>query len=378
MVGEPAFPTTPEGFMYPALMLVALLFLVPGSVDAEDGDVAPGDGLGLSTNRPSASRPSRPSPLPVPLPGAGLGGLGAVAGLAAGLRRAKGRRKDEDDDPARAYEGDLDAVWGLQSGEEVVLLDPAGDGRIAIRFGPADADYVAILVPGTGVGLGDTAKYVERTRNIYEAAAQHTGSRTVGVIFALPFDSPDRILTSPFSPDCACNATKARTGGAALTEFVRGLDLEARRVTVIGHSYGSTVVGSAFAHDGLGRFADTAVFLGSPGVLAHSADELEVSGAVYAAQAPFDFIDVAGPWPAADSVSLTHSRPSKDLLIHGLDPTAVQFGAVRIPAGGAGHSSYFFDPTSLRSLGLIITGKNPLAERPWPRRVRPPSGGRPK
>lgn len=341
--------------MFTTLSVVLLLFAGWLQLDEPtDPYTAPGDGLGLATNRPQPTPPS-PSPLPlVPFTGAGLGGLAALAGVAAGART--GSRKEED---GGAFDGDLEDVWGLDAGDAVLLLDPRGDGLIAVRVGPPDADYVAILVPGTGVDLGDTADYVERTRNIQQAAEQHARGRTASVIFALPFDAPDQVLTNPNNPDCACNDRKARQGAVALTEFVEGLDLDARRVTVIGHSYGSTVVGAAFAHEGLGAYADTPVFLGSPGVLVHSAEELDAPGEVYAAQAPLDFIDEAGAWPILDILSFW-SRPTKELLIHGLDPTAPQFGATRVPAGGVGHSSYFSDPTTLRSLGLIITGNDPL------------------
>lgn len=344
--------------------LSVVLLLLAGSLQIDepaDPYPAPGDGLGLATNRPSSVPPvSSPPPL-LPLPGAGLGGLAALAGLAAGRMRTGSRRDEDATSPAGGVDGDLATVWGLEPGDEVLLLDPRGDGQIAIRIGPADAEYVAILVPGTGVDLGATADYVARTRNIQQAAQQHAGGRTASVILALPFDAPDQILTNPNNPECACNDRKARQAAAALTEFVMDLELDARRVTVIGHSYGSTVVGAAFAHEGLGAYAETPVFLGSPGVLVHSAEELDAPGEVYAAQASFDFIDIAGLWPVLDALSLW-GRPSKDLLIHGLDPTAPQFGAIRIPAGGAGHSSYFSDPTTLRSLGLIITGQDPLVE----------------
>jgi hypothetical protein len=350
-----------------------LLLVILGQVPTgEPPEPAPGDGLGLTTNRPRSTPGPRSKPPSIPLPGVGLGGLAALAGLAGGWKRNGGRRKGA---TGEAFDGDLDAVWGLAGSDEVLLLDPRGDGRFAIRLGPPDADYVAILVPGTGVGLGDAQDYVTRIRNIHQSAERYAGSATVATILALPFDAPDQILTNPSNVDCACNSEKARRGAVALTEFIADLDLDARRVTVIGHSYGSTVVGAAFAYNGLGAYANTPVFLGSPGVLVHHADQLDALGEVYAAQAPFDFIDGAGVWPVLDTVSF-RGRPNKDLLIHGVDPTAPQFGAIRIPAGGTGHSSYFFDQTTLRSLGLIITGKDPLAPRPWPRRVQPYAGGR--
>lgn len=356
-----------------ATFTVLLLVLVGQVPIGESPEMAPGDGLGLTTNRPPSTPGPRSRAPSLPLPGAGLGGLAALAGLAGGWKRSARRREEGTD--VTAFDGDVDAVWGLAGSDEVLLLDLEGDGRMAIRIGPPDADYVAILVPGTGVGLGDTPDYVTRIRNIHESAERYAGSATVATILALPFDAPDQILTNPSNVDCACNSEKARQGAVALTEFIADLNLDARRVTVIGHSYGSTVVGAAFAYNGLGAYANTPVFLGSPGVLVHHADQLDALGEVYAAQASFDFIDGAGFWPVLDTVSF-RGRPNKDLLIHGLDPTAPQFGAIRIPAGGAGHSSYFSDRSTLRSLGLIITGKDPLSSRPWPRRVQPNAGGR--
>lgn len=280
---------------------------------------------------------------------AGLGGLAALVGVAAGRTRTVRRRPDS------VYDGDITAVWGLQPSDEVLDLNIAGDGRIAVRVGPADADFVAVFVPGTGADLGDTAENMARARSIHEASLRHADNATVAVIYALPFDAPDRILTNPLSADCACHPQKARVGGAALTEFVRALDLGDSRVTVIGHSYGSTVVGAAFAHEDLGAYADTPVFLGSPGVLVNQAADLKAPGAVYAAQASFDLIDLAGVWPILSAVTL--GSVGRDHLIHGLDPTAPAFGARRVPTGGIGHGSYFTDGKTLDGIGKIVVGR---------------------
>ncbi len=341
-------------------ILLLLVLTLPPDLPA---DAVPGDGLGLSTNQPpppvaarSVGSPALPIPVPTP---AGLGGLGAAAAATA-LALSGGRvsRRRTDDSPAdTAYDGDLRDVLGLEPGEEVVHFVPGHDGRVAVWVGPRDARYVAVLVPGTGADLSATHEQLVRARSLRDAAvAELGGAHDVAVVYALAFDAPDHVLTpNIWSEDCACNPDKAFAGGAELTDLVDDLDLDGRYVTVIGHSYGSTVVGSAFLHAGLGRFADTAVFLGSPGVFADSAGELGVRGEVYAGQADLDPINLTG-FLGLISI-LPHTGPEE--MVFGTDPTAASFGAKPVPTGGRGHDSYFTDSTSLRSLGRIIVDLEP-------------------
>jgi pimeloyl-ACP methyl ester carboxylesterase len=136
--------------------------------------------------------------------------------------------------------------------------------------------------------------------------------------------------------------------------------------TVIGHSYGSTVVGHAMS-DGGSLDVDNVVFVGSPGVGVPTVSELALDGIapdrlgdhVFATAAPADpvtWIGVAVPEVA-----------------HGVDPTSDVFGArvfesapgdysIDIPVLGdvgfdpPSHSSYFEQGTpSLRSMAQIIT-----------------------
>lgn len=354
--------------MLTAAVLIALVTVAPGSANfADDDPLAPGAGLGLTTNRPRSVPAAPPLPVsppaPFPIPAGALGGLAAVAGAVAarggtaGRRSRKGSRAEGERVAGDAYDGDLRSVWGLGPGEQVLYINAAGDGQFAVRIGPEDAAHVAVLVPGTGAGLADTIDNADRARAIQRAAQRYAGEEAVTVIYALPFDAPDRILTTPWSADCACSAEKARQGGAALTEFVAALDLGHRNVTVVGHSYGSTVVGAAFGFEGLGAHARTPVFLGSPGVLVNRAADLNSTGAVYAAQASFDPIDMAGVWPVFSMLWL--GGAGRDRLIHGLDPTAPAFGAEPLPTGGIGHGSYFTDARTLDGLGRIIVGKQP-------------------
>ncbi len=140
----------------------------------------------------------RPLTPPIPLPAAGVGGLAVVAGLASGgLRKRRAHHgRDATNDYAKGYDGDLAAILGIHPGEEILLLEPGHDGRIAVRIGPAGADHVAIYVPGTGADLMSTSANLQRARILRQAASQAAGGETVAVIYALPFDARTRSSTS--------------------------------------------------------------------------------------------------------------------------------------------------------------------------------------
>jgi hypothetical protein len=266
----------------------------------------------------------------------------------------------------RAYDG---WVASLGSDADVLMLDPRGDGRVAIRLGPADAEHVVILVPGTGADLAGTQRHVARARTLLIAAQQADPSSTVAVIHALPFDMPDDVVASPLSANCACNPHKAAVGATELTRFVAGLDLEGADVTVIGYSYGSTVVGKALADEGLAGHVDRALFVGSPGVGVDRAEDLNLPpGSVFAAQARGDVINHApsmrplaigailgGPIGLVQGAVWALGRTEVgDRLTHGLDPTAPSFGAQYVETGEFGHGEYFDDPSHLVHIARVV------------------------
>jgi hypothetical protein len=127
--------------------------------------------------------------------------------------------------------------------------------------------------------------------------------------------------------------------------------------TVIGHSYGSTVLGAAATH-GHHLDADNVIAVGSPGMLVDRADRLNLRtrGNVYVMRAANDAISMGGvvtDWTL------------------GADPIAPGFGAHRLaadpgPAGPFGlpsigaHSSYWLDGnTALKNFGAVIAGRPP-------------------
>lgn len=343
-----------------ALLLLVVLGAPPGTPD----DVgAPGDGLGLATNGSTPS-PAPSSTLPaIPTPALGLGALAAIAGLAA-MRGAPGGRTGADRKAKMSEERPV-----------LIHLDGSGDGEIAFRIGPADADHVAIYVPGTGADLTsalDTG--LERARNIRAAAQLADPTATVAVIYALPFDAPDHVAWHPLSADCACNPELADVGAQRLTEFVAAQDLGDTDVTIIGYSYGSTVVGDALADEGLAPLVDRVVLVGSPGAGVDNVADLNMpDGAVYATRAEGDIIHLApglkpigvglatpgllGFWPGV--LWSLGDRVLNDRLIHGTDPAGDEFGATAFASGDFGHGDYFDSVDHLDGIGRAVVGNAP-------------------
>src|SRR4051812_40125780 len=181
------------------------------------------------------------------------------------------------------------ATWAAQ-GRHFLEFDPDGDGRAVEVLGDlTKATKVAILVPGVDStladfdrGLGGVPRRAPgvQARALYQQLAKRSGD--VAVIAWLGYDAPEGIGLA------AATEGRARAGAKALTAFVR--DVQKQRpdatVTLIGHSYGSLVVGLAARH--LPEVSDV-IALGSPGMGASRAADL--GGAhIWSALAPQDWI----------------------------------------------------------------------------------------
>ncbi|WP_081392415.1 alpha/beta hydrolase [Mycolicibacterium fortuitum] len=177
------------------------------------------------------------------------------------------------------------------------------------------------------------------------------GPNDVSVATWMGYDRPMDLIEAA-DPECAAN------GGSALDTFLDGMhashDGPPAIGTVIGHSYGSTLVGGA-ATGGGHLAAENVIAVGSPGMLtSHASDlNLEANANVYSITARNDIIH------AATGMTL------------GADPFATDFGATRLdaspgPTWGPGlpsvpaHSSYW-DPgnPALENMGAIIAGRPP-------------------
>ncbi len=235
----------------------------------------------------------------------------------------------------------------------VLFSDPAGDGRIAVLVGSFDhVRHVAVLVPGMGTEASDIGALVTEAERI-RASAEAVGGSTA-VVAWIGYDAPKGLEDQARFE--AASEGQAIEGGVALTAFVAHLrGMTDAPLTVIGHSYGSTVVGDA-AKDGMD--ADRLVVLGSPGMSAESTDDLHLPAGteVFAAAIPGD--------------------PVAHLQWFGDNPTAPGFGAQTFDTGPGrpitanpfdNHSGYFEEGSlSLANIGRIVAGASPSARVPTP------------
>lgn len=225
------------------------------------------------------------------------------------------------------------------------------DGHAVVAVGNPDAaDNVATLVPGTGSGLSGVGGDLQRTKAMYDAAVGTVPTEATSVILWSGYDSP------PGIPDAASDLY-ANSAAPRLDSFQNGLrashDGPPSHNVVIGHSYGSTVVGAATTR-GASLDVDELVFVASPGVDAERVNELSLDR-VDAAEVGRHVHSTTAYW---DPVQLI----PKILGIHGFDPSDPEFGA-QVFTGSPGepgigvHSDYWESGNpALTELGRIITG----------------------
>lgn len=237
----------------------------------------------------------------------------------------------------------------------LLLLDPSARA-VAVVHGDLDrAEHVAVLVPGMGTrvatslpALAGAARRLHRTA---EDLAVRSSGRRVATVAWIGYPAPRGVLQ-------ASSAARARAGAPALRRLLTGIDgrADARgrdvHLTLVGHSYGSMVAGTAVRRR---AGVDDLVVLGSPGVGAATRADLHVPGTVYALEARGD--------------------PVAELGWFGEDPGDEQFAAVLLESDGGvdprtgqallaseGHSAYYdAGSESLRNVAAVVAGRPELA-----------------
>jgi hypothetical protein len=262
---------------------------------------------------------------------------GRVRDLRTGLDRLAARLEEEGS--PRAYLVD----FGLD-----------GEGRAVVALGDPDRSAnVLTHVPGMTSDLKSLGGELSRAERVAVRAGELGPDRATSAVLWLDYDAPDFV-------DEAASARPARDAAPQVTRFQEALRVthhgEPAHQTVLGHSYGSLVVGKAASAGGLP--ADALVFVGSPGVGVDSAAQLGFPAErVWATTSATDPIRLA----AAPKELLLPDFPGTERhLWFGRDPSQSGFGARVFPSQfDAGHLGYWDRGPALDALTRITLGGTP-------------------
>ncbi|WP_406284660.1 alpha/beta hydrolase [Embleya sp. NBC_00896] len=241
----------------------------------------------------------------------------------------------------------------LRSGDDMYLMgfSAKGDGRAIVAIGnPDTAAHTAVYVPGTGAELAGIGSHVSRMRSLWLAAQQVKDPGEVSAIAWVGYDAPDTLVH-------AMVTSYADNAAPDFVRFLRGVGVAQgidsnNHVTVIGHSYGSVVLGQA-AHQSGGLAAKDIIVVGSPGMHVKRAADLHA--------------DPKHVWVGAaqgDVVTDIGSGAHAPIVNHGgikrrVTPDDADFGANRFTSDGAkGHSEYWSTShsASLDNQAAIVAG----------------------
>jgi Alpha/beta hydrolase len=233
-----------------------------------------------------------------------------------------------------------------------------GVGAAAIAIGnPDTAANTSVLVDGSGSGVREGTLADTDAVRLYEESTRAEWAKEIAVVVWAGYDAPNTVFDlGLYEPNAA------RTGGRLLAADVNALAVTHRgaptHMTVVGHSYGSTVVADAATY---GMRTNDVVLVGSPGTdRAHSADDFHLSpgGHLYVGAA------------SGDAVTWSPVRVRPGLLAPSLgglgdDPAVDGFGSTRFKAEVPGytlnpiydHLHYFDDGSeSLFSIADVVSG----------------------
>ena len=244
---------------------------------------------------------------------------------------------------ARSVASTLSGAEATGGVVQLLQFDPAAD-LVAIAVGDVDtAAAVGVLVPGIETTpTEDLAGLVGDARDVAAAAAAAAPGLAVATVAWLGYRTPG--WQTSFLPSAA------RDGGRALDRALDGLAAARTgpggapprgraappRTTVVAHSYGTVVAGRAVRAPGR-LAADALVLLGSPGLVAGDADDLEAE-------------EVYGAWSPGDPVSW--------LQWFGDTPADPSFGDVPLPVEPTQWHTQYYDPDrpTLAAIGEVVAG----------------------
>jgi hypothetical protein len=235
------------------------------------------------------------------------------------------------------------------------VLDDQGHAAVSIN-NPDGAIRHATFVPGTGQDLSRLEYSTEKSEAMMQATlAADPDNLDISDVSVTTWMDYDR----PMDLGQAASPGYAHSGADALQDFQTGLRVShddgaaggQSTNTVIGHSYGSTLMGAAALDGHLD--ANNVVAVGSPGILAGNASDLNLpaDANVFATRAQNDIIGAAtgltlGPDPMSSKFG--------GIPFEAAPGPAWPFGSPSVDA----HSSYWSDGNpALLNMGKVIAGQ---------------------
>jgi hypothetical protein len=271
------------------------------------------------------------------------------------------------------------------------------EGRAIISIGnPDTVANVNTYVPGTGGGLdgangGDFHRLQTMAFDAYEAS----GATDTANVLWMDYDAPDRVFPYQDGEGFAPEATDpgfAEDAAEGLESFTQGLRATTENtdpfdpppnLTMTGHSYGTTVIGTAASTEGVD--VDNIIFVASPGTNVESANSLGIdTDNVYATRNESDIIGQAtdqnlsaaqgagvgflsaGPPTAIVGGIAGYLSADPDEMVLGTDPTSDAFGATVIDSAADttknamdNHGTYWdeVNEDGRRDMANVITGQ---------------------
>nr|WP_232006696.1 alpha/beta hydrolase [Mycobacterium sp. 1245805.9] len=242
-----------------------------------------------------------------------------------------------------------------------------GEGTAAIAIGnPDTATNTAVLVKGAATSVREGTLAEAEGVRLYQESARADCNNPTAVVTWVGYDAPNNW----FDPALR-EVEMARRGAQVLAADVNALAVTHEgaptHMTVVGHSYGSTLVADAAA--AYGMHANDVVLIGSPGTdLAHSAADFHLppGGHVYVGAASGDAVT----WLPAQVTGPGLIGVSFGGL--GADPAVDGYGSTRFKAEVAGnsinpafsHVHYLDDGSeSLFSISDVVSGHGDALRR---------------
>ncbi|MQA08236.1 MAG: hypothetical protein GEU98_06720 [Pseudonocardiaceae bacterium] len=242
------------------------------------------------------------------------------------------------------------------------------DGKAIVSVGnPDTADNVTTHVPGTGAELATAGNELGRVERLHGKADELAPGADNAAIYWLGYDAPDNV------PVEAPKVQYAEDAKGDLSSFQEGLRVthagEPSHNVVMGHSYGSTLIGHTAADGGPGLPEDDeAVFVGSPGVGASSEQSSRPPAAV--TDPGVEELDMPQDqiWATRAENDAIKATPG---FVHGDDPTSPEFGldegqvfysergpGLEVSVGS--HGGYWNEGSeSLENLGRVAVDQQP-------------------